>query len=503
VTSDQLTRPAGPAAATAGPAPSRGAPPRLPFVVYVLAVGTFLMLTTEFVVAGLLPEIAGDLQVSVAQAGLLITVFAIGMIVGSPTMALLTRRMPRRRTLVLALAVFAAGHLVVAVASSFPLLLAARFVTAVAAGAFWSVASVVATRAAGPGAGARALGLVGAGGMLANVVGVPLGAFAGQLSGWRGPFWALAALALAAVPLIARCVPREDDDQRSPSLRSELAAMRSGQLWWVLAACATTTGGVLSAYSYVSPLLTDRAGIATGVVPLVLVGFGVASLIGTIVGGRLGDARPHATTITVATSTTVVLLAICLLSAHPLAAVLLVVLLGLLGLSANPVLSALAVRFAGRAPTLGVAMSVSAYNLGTAVGSWTAGRALDSALGAAGPAVVGSVIATATLIPTVALWRSRGRRGTTPAARIDGAVPTCGQAPCCPLPPATGPSRAAGTEKAVSTARTLASTYSPVTGSRVISSRVHSGPMSMSISSSWSTDGSSSPLATARASTRR
>jgi DHA1 family inner membrane transport protein len=406
VTSDQLTRPAGSAASPAGPAADGGAPTpwpvRLPFVVYVLAVGTFLMLTTEFVVAGLLPEIAGDLRVSVAQAGLLITVFAVGMIVGSPTMALLTRRIPRRVTLVLALVVFAAGHVVVAVGSSFPLLLTARFGTAWATGAFWSVASVVATRAAGPAASARALGLVGAGGMLANVVGVPLGAFAGQLSGWRGPFWALAALALAAVPLIARHVPREDD-QQSVSVRSELGAMRSGRLWLVLAACAATTGGVLSAYSYISPLLTDRAGIATGWVPLVLVGFGVGSLIGTVAGGRLGDARPHATTIAVAASTTVVLLAICLLSADPVPTVLLVTLLGLLGLSANPVLSSLAVRFAGVAPTLGVAMSVSAYNLGTAVGSWTAGRALDSELGAIGPAVVGTTFAALTLIPTIAI----------------------------------------------------------------------------------------------------
>jgi predicted MFS family arabinose efflux permease len=402
VTVDQLARPAGAAATPADPAGTGGATGRLPFVVYVLAAGTFLMLTTEFVVAGLLPEIAGDLRVSVAQAGLLITVFAVGMIVGSPTMALLTRRMPRRVTLVLALAVFAAGHVVVAVGSSFPLLLTARFGTAWATGAFWSVASVVATRAAGPAASARALGLVGAGGMLANVVGVPLGAFAGQLSGWRGPFWALAALALAAVPLIARHVPREDD-QQSVSVRSELGALRSGRLWLVLAACAATTGGVLSAYSYISPLLTDRAGIATGWVPLVLVGFGVGSLIGTVAGGRLGDARPHATTTAVAASTTVVLLAICLLSADPVPTVLLVTLLGLLGLSANPVLSSLAVRFAGVAPTLGVAMSVSAYNLGTAVGSWTAGRALDSELGAIGPAVVGTTFAALTLIPTIAI----------------------------------------------------------------------------------------------------
>ena len=410
MTSDQLTRPAGTAAASAGPAGPGRAAARLPFVVHVLAVGTFLMLTTEFVVAGLLPEIAGDLQVSVARAGLLITVFAVGMIVGAPTMALLTRRMPRRVTLVLALGIFAAGHVVVALGASFPLLLTARFVTAWATGAFWSVASVVATRAAGPGAGARALGLVGAGGMLANVVGVPLGAFAGQLAGWRGPFWALALLALAAAALIARHVPRDGADERAVSLRAELAALRSGRLWLVLAACATTTGGVLSAYSYISSLLTERAGIAAGLVPLVLVGFGVGSLTGTVLGGRVGDVRPHATTIVVPAVTTVVLLAVCLLATHPAPTVVLVVLFGLVGLSANPVLSSLAVRFAGVAPTLGAAMSVAAYNLGTAVGSGIAGATLSSRLAATGPAAVGTGIAALTLIPTITIARSQRRR---------------------------------------------------------------------------------------------
>lgn len=376
---------------------------RLPLVVWVLAVGTFLMLTTEFVVAGLLPEIAGDLGVSVARAGMLITVFAVGMIVGAPSMALLTRRMPRRVTLVVALGIFAAGHVVVALSSSFPLLLGARFATAWATGAFWSVASVVATRAADPSSSSRALGLVGAGGMLANVVGVPLGAFAGQLAGWRGPFWALAVLALAAVVLTARHVPHDSADQQAVSLRAEVGALRSGRLWLVLAACAATTGGVLSAYSYISPLLTDRAGIAAGWVPLVLVGFGVGSLIGTVLGGRAGDVRPHATTIAVPAVTTVVLLGVCLLSAHAVPTVVLVVLLGLFGLSANPVLSSLAVRLAGVAPTLGVAMSVSAYNLGTAVGSGIAGASLSTSLGAIGPAVVGTAIAALTLLPAIAV----------------------------------------------------------------------------------------------------
>ncbi|WTQ95722.1 MFS transporter [Streptomyces sp. NBC_00117] len=375
----------------------------------MLALGTFLMGTTEFVVAGLLPEIAGDLQVSVAQTGLLITVFAIGMIVGAPLMAMLTLRLPTRLTLMLALGVFAAGHVAVAVGSSFTLLLAARFVTAIATGAFWAVANVAATRAAGPAASARALGLVGAGAMLANVVGVPLGAFAGQLMGWRGPFWALAALAAAAVPLIARAVPHDGPAQHTGSVRSELTALPSGRLWLVLAACATTTGGVLAAYSYITPLLTDRAGLAASLVPLVLVGFGLGALVGSIVGGRLGDRRPHTVTIAAAAGATLLLLAIALLAGSAPATIVLVALLGFFGLGANPVLMALAVRYASKAPTLASALTVSAFNLGTAIGSGIAGQALGSGMGSTGPAVVGTAIAALTLIPTTVLALNRHR----------------------------------------------------------------------------------------------
>jgi DHA1 family inner membrane transport protein len=227
----------------------------------------------------------------------------------------------------------------------------------------------------------------------------------------------LAVLALAAVALIARHVPHDSSEKQAVPLRSELGAMASGRLWLVLAACATTTGGVLSAYSYISPLLTDRADIAAGWVPLVLVAFGVGSLIGTVAGGRLGDVRPHGTTIVVAAVTTVVLLAICLVSAHALLTVALVALLGLVGLSANPVLSSMAVRFAGVAPTLGVAMSVAAYNLGTAVGSWVAGLTLSSGLGTGGPAAVGTLIAALTLLPTVAIAVIQRRRAATVQSR--------------------------------------------------------------------------------------
>jgi predicted MFS family arabinose efflux permease len=332
------------------------------------------------------------------------------MIVGAPLMAMLTLRLPRRLTLMLALGVFAAGHVVVAVGSSFALMLAARFVTALATGAFWAVANVVAARAAGPAASSRALGVVGSGAMLATVVGVPLGAFAGQLVGWRGPFWALAILAAASIALIFRYVAHERPDARAVSIRSELSALRSGRVWLVLAACAATTGGVLSAYSFISPLLTDRAGLAEGLVPLVLVGFGVGALVGTLVGGRLGDVRPFATIIVAPAVTAILLLGIWLLSGYAAPTVAFVALAGFFGLGANPVLMALAVRFAGCAPTLASALTVSAFNFGTAVGTWIAGSALDTSLGATGPAVVGTGIAALTVIPATALILIHRRR---------------------------------------------------------------------------------------------
>ncbi|MFB8761093.1 MFS transporter [Nocardiopsis alba] len=383
--------------------PLKGRSSRLPFVVYALALGTFLMLTTEFVVAGILPDIAADLQVSVARAGTLITVFAIGMIVGAPLMAMLTLRVPRRVMLMLALGVFAVGHVIVAVGSDFGVLLAARFLTALATGAFWAVAAVVATRVVGPGTASRAVGVVNAGGMLATVLGVPLGALLGQFVGWRGTFWALAILAVVAIPMIARHVPRGGAEHGSVSIRSELAALNSGRLWLALATCAATTGGVLAVYSYITPLLTERTGIPVNLVPLVLAGFGVGSLVGSLLGGRIGDSRPHTATIVAPLATTLILTGLALVAGASTPTTILLILLGLFGLGANPVLISLAVRYAAHAPTLGSSLSVAAFNLGTAIASWIGGIALGTGPGTTGPVLVGAVIAALTLIPATAL----------------------------------------------------------------------------------------------------
>lgn len=406
------------ASGPARPSSDDSAPTRLPLVAYVLALGTFLMLTTEFVVAGILPEIAGDLQITLAQAGSLITVFAVGMILGAPSMALLTTRLSQRTTLLLALAVFVLGHVFVALASDLALLMVARFITALATGAFWAVAAVVASREAGPALGSRAVSIVGAGGSLATVLGVPIGALVAQAVGWRGTFWALAVAAVVASLFIARLVPRDPPALQVMSLRAELADLRSARLWLVLAACVTTTGGVLAAYSYIAPVLTDQAGVPVTLVPLVLTVFGIGSFVGTLLGGRLGDAHPHVVTIVTPAVTTLVLLGIALLSGSAPVLIALVALLGLFGLSANGVLIHLAVTQAGRAATMGSALSVAAFNAGTAVSTGLAGVALTSPLGLDGPAAVGTVVVALTLVPVAALALLSRRRRPTPSAHL-------------------------------------------------------------------------------------
>jgi predicted MFS family arabinose efflux permease len=392
---------------------------RLPPLVLVLALGTFLMGTTEFVVAGLLPEIAESLDVSVARAGLLITVFAVGMVVGAPVMAVLTLPLPGRLTLTLALTVFAVGHVIVAVCSSMTVLLTMRFVTALVTGAFWAVAAVIASRAAGPANSARAIGVVVGGGVLSTVVGVPLGAFAGQVASWRGPFWALALLAALTTLLVLRFLPKGAAADGETSVGAELAGLRFGRVWLVLLCCGLTNFGVLGTYSFISPLLTDRAGLPVALVPVALVGFGAGAVAATVLGGRLGDARPYATALSAAALTVVVLLLLCLFSRYPLPTVVLVALLGLCGVVVNPVLIALAVRFARDAPTLSSAMCTSIFNLGTAAGSWAAGMALESSLRELGPPLVGTLAATLLLVPLASLaHRAKGESAHTRASML-------------------------------------------------------------------------------------
>jgi DHA1 family inner membrane transport protein len=389
---------------------------RLPALVYVVAAGIFLMGTTEFMLAGMLPDVAADLGVDVTRAGLLITAFAAGMIIGPPIMALATLGLPARATLVGALVVFAVGHVVAALSDSFAVVTVSRVITALATGTFWAIGAVVATTVAGPDARARALAVMSGGLSLAVVAGVPLGTFASLFIGWRGPFWMLAGLALVIGVAVQRMAPAALGEQTTEtSVRTEVSALRPWRMWVVLAAIVLAQAGFLGMYSFISPLLTDRAWIPKVLVPVVLVGFGIGALLGTFVGGRFGDRHPLATIAVAVLATATGMLVLAATASHTTITVILVVLLGASGLGANPVLIAQTLRHAGGS-TLASSLATAAFNLGTAGGSALAAATLSTSLGLAGPAVVGAAITGSALAPiaVLAVMRCRPTSAMTP-----------------------------------------------------------------------------------------
>lgn len=394
---------------------------KLPPVVWLLGAVSFVMSTSSLIVAGLLPQISDSLGVSVSSAGLLITVYALGMGIGAPVMSLATLRLPHRSAMIAALLVFAAGHILGALSSNLALALVGRFAAALGNGTFWVMGAVVATTAAGPAARTRAMSVMVGGMTLANAVGVPLGTAAGQLVGWQALFWTLALLSLAATVVVARRVPADTGGGDS-SLRAELGALKHPRLWLVYLAAALMQGGLLAFYSYIAPLLTERAGLSTTVLPLAMLGYGAGALAGTAFGGRRGDRRPYATLIPAAAVTAILLAAITLWATNSVTAVILLVLLGAVGISTTPILVGQVIRIVGPGRALPVALTTSAFQVGIASGSWIGGVALTSALGLKGPSLVGLALALAALLPLSLLAAASQR--TAGAAVLGGSPST-------------------------------------------------------------------------------
>lgn len=392
-----------------------------------MACCTFLMSTSEFVIAGLLPDIADDFEVTEARAGLTVTVFALGMIGGAPAMALLTARVQRKVTLASSLIVFSIGMLASVLTDEFWVLIAARFVASVATSGFWTVGGLVAADLAGPARRAGAIAIVQSGGMMANVVGVPLGSFTGQMFGWRTAFWTLAGLAVLAAAVVVTLIPRDRHERVDLSLRRELAGVRSVRLWLLLATCVAVAGGTLSVFAFASPLLTDVAGLDDSLVPIALGVFGIGATIGQVTGGRLGNARPHRTAATAMATTAVVTAALVAFAGQSWAAVVLFGLLGFTGMAAFPVLISLSMHHGSEAPLLAAALPIAFVNVGITLGSLLAGVALDSGLAARGPLLVGLGASLLALVPfgtlLIANARSRslvqGDAATRTASSID------------------------------------------------------------------------------------
>ncbi|QYC43249.1 Inner membrane transport protein YdhP [Nonomuraea coxensis DSM 45129] len=375
----------------------------MPLALYVLALAVFAQGTSEFMLSGLLPDLARDLGVSVSAAGALTSAFAAGMIVGAPLMAIAGMRWPRRWALTAFLAVFVLAHVAGAVTADFGVLLVTRVLAAVANAGFLAVGLAAAVAMVPQDAKGRATSVLLGGVTLACVAGVPGGAVLGQAFGWRATFWAVAVACLPALYAVLRGVPsaqEEDvaDGAAAGGVLAEARVLGEKRVVVVLVLAALVNAATFCAFTYLAPLVTEVAGLAAGWVPAVLALFGLGSFAGVSVAGRLSDTRPAPL---LAWGGIALLAGWALLAAtagSPVAAVLLALVQGALAFAVGSALIARALYAASGAPSLGGSFATAALNVGAAAGPALGGLALAAGLGYRSPAWVGAVLVAAAMV---------------------------------------------------------------------------------------------------------
>ncbi|WP_131737663.1 MFS transporter [Actinomadura roseirufa] len=384
----------------------------MPLALLALALGAFGIGTTEFVIAGLLPDLAADFHTSIPTAGLLVSGYAAGVVVGAPLVTALGARLPRKTMLVGTMALFVVAHLLSALAPSFGALMAGRIVASFAHGAYVGVASVVAAELVRPEKRASAIALLFSGLSLANVLGVPFGTFLGQQFGWRAAFWAVAAIGLAAFAGIALLVPR--GPRPEAGLRRELAVFRGGRIWLALAMTALGWAPVLAIVTYVAPLLTEITGFGEGAVPVVMTLLGLGMLVGGPLGGRFAD-RALLPSLFAGLALLTVLAVVLLAAVHDKAAVVVALtVFGIVSAATIPPLQTWVLDKAAGAQTMASAANVAAFNLGNAVGPALAGLAIGAGLGYTSVLWVAALLGVAGLGAAAAAGALERRTGPSP-----------------------------------------------------------------------------------------
>lgn len=393
---------------------------RLPVAILALAIAAFAIGSTEFTIIGLLPEVADDMGVSIPTAGLLVSGYALGVVVGAPLMTAAGTRVRRHRMLLALMAIFTVGNVVAAIAPSYGLLLVARVLSALPHGAFFGIGAVVASQLVPPGQRQKAVASMFTGLALSNVVGVPLGTLLGQELGWRASFWVIAVLGLLSLVVIARLIPPMP---AGGSLRSEVAAFRRGRVWLALAVVVFGFGGLFTIVGYVKPLMTDEAGLSENAVLPVLAVLGLGMVVGTRLVDRITRGRALTRVIPVLLAAMVVVLLLFCAGAHVApAAIVLLFLLGVVAFAAATPMQAATMDVAHEAPTLTSAAAQGAFNLGNALGPAAGGVAIDAGFGYAALGWVGASIGLVGVALAVVFRRTAPREGD-PGPAVDAAVP--------------------------------------------------------------------------------
>ncbi|MFM9449379.1 MFS transporter [Streptomyces acidiscabies] len=366
----------------------------MPLALLALAIGAFGIGTTEFVMMGLLPDVADDLGISVPSAGHLVSAYALGVVIGAPLLAAVTSRMARRKVLIGLMVLFVAGNALSAFAPGYDSLLAARFLSGLPHGAFFGVGAVVATTLVAPERKARSVSLMFLGLTIANVAGVPVATLVGQHLGWRATFLGVSLIGLVAIASLAALIPYDREAPvPSAGLRGELTALKSLPVWLALGTTVAGFGALFSAYSYVTPMLTDSAGFAESSVTLLLALFGVGATAGNLVGGRLADHSLRRTLFGGMASLAGVLALFPVMMSAQWSAALAVTLLGVAAFVTGSPLQMMVMEKAAAGPSLASSANQAAFNLANAGGAWIGGLALAAGFGVMSPAVAGAALA--------------------------------------------------------------------------------------------------------------
>ena len=385
-------------------APAQNAPVRTAhfgLAVLALAMGGFVIGTTEFVTMGLLPQVADGVHVSIPTAGHLISAYAVGVVVGAPVLAFFGAKWPRRGLLVVLLGAIGLCNGLSALAANFELLTIARFLAGLPHGGYFGVASLVAAGLAQPGRKGRAVALVMLGLSVANVIGVPATTWLGQNLGWRSAYWTVTGLAVLTLLMIIMFVPRLPGDPEATG-RREMAAFAKPQVWLTLLAGAIGFGGMFAVFSYIAPTVTEVGGLGDGAVPLFLLMFGLGMVAGTWAAGELADWSVFRSLLIGSSGMGAALVGFWLLAPHGYALLPAAFLITFLGSVLVVNLQLRLMDVAGDAQTLGAAMNHASLNVANALGAWLGGLVIAAGHGYRAPALVGVGLSIAGLLIIVA-----------------------------------------------------------------------------------------------------
>jgi DHA1 family inner membrane transport protein len=374
---------------------------------FALALGSFCIGTSEFASMGIIQLFSASLGIDVPEATNAVTAYALGVVVGAPAVTLAAARLNRRTLLLALMALFVVGNLLSAVATSLPLLMAARFISGLPQGAYFGAGAMVASYIMGPGQSGRAFAIVMTGLTVATIIGSPLATFLGQNLGWRETYLAVAALSGLALLAIHQWLPRSQALNGAPIFQ-ELSALRKGQVWGVMAVATTGIASLFAIYTFVGPIVTDAAKLAPAMIPVALAIFGIGMTVGNMVGGRLADLYSMRGIVLGFGVALGVLAVIAVGGQNPWVLFPALFVLGAGLMASIPTMQVRLTTLAPEAPSLMGAMTLAACNLGNAIGAWAGGFTIDAGFGLLSPAWAGFALTLAGLsIFGLTLMRSR------------------------------------------------------------------------------------------------